>query len=642
MDYPVNTLFDPDSGQVTYRIEWAYMRADVGEREMVRRFDSGTRFRVSGIELKDDRLELKLEGGSGGSARLKLMLGRGWQSKLDVSSVQAQLARVFVLDQYAEPPHDHAVASDSRQAASGAAPASTNEYRPAPNVPRIEGRISADDLRAVMASFDEEVRNALSNLSQDAALLSRSLLAYQKVKKEDLWRYPDIRDPQLQAISALQDRLGKSLQPQRDDDVIQMNEVFKRCLQVSQVGQARDEHGNLYGAGRNSGDFQRLLLSDSAIALARRVPMDVQAERAQRAVIDQARTAVISIEQSLDGGNLQGANQQYQQLLSDPQTAQQAPVQLYLQRTDNFRQDLVSYTQANQLVRHYNLSAAQELQHLAQELDLLRASESKPLTKKVLQDAISADAGVAKQKLASLPSPQVDESAYRLPPGFSSQDSTNLNEKLALVASRIAALDKQLASASELREVAAQGTSIKTASDALGAGTIAGLNEKLERIESLERLRASLADTQNSLQARIAAEREAEQRRIAEAQAEAERKAAAAIAERQVYAETLTKRMSGEIRWRATGKENEILAGCIVASRVSDSTYSQLGATSPLWKEFYSKRFKYRGILDRDRTLKVAVIKAEGGFAISLADMPYDDQSYLQHTIDVLVTGAAD
>ncbi len=97
-DYPVNTLVSPDTGAVTYRVEWGVMRAEVGEREMVRRFESGTSFRVSGIEMKDDRLEIKLDGG-GGSARLKLMLGAGWQSKLDAASVQAQLARVFVLEQ---------------------------------------------------------------------------------------------------------------------------------------------------------------------------------------------------------------------------------------------------------------------------------------------------------------------------------------------------------------------------------------------------------------------------------------------------------------------------------------------------------------------------------------------------------------
>jgi len=134
-DYPVNTLVYPDTGAVTYRVEWGVMRAEVGEREMVRRFESGTSFLVSGIDLKDDRLELKLERGSGGSARLKLMLGRGWQSRLDNASVQAQLARVFVLEQGSEPTHGITVTSASPLSQSG-------ERRDA-SVSRVDGQASA-------------------------------------------------------------------------------------------------------------------------------------------------------------------------------------------------------------------------------------------------------------------------------------------------------------------------------------------------------------------------------------------------------------------------------------------------------------------------------------------------------------------
>jgi hypothetical protein len=118
-DYPVNTLVYPETGAVTYRVEWGVMRADVAEQQMQRHFDSGTSFRVSGIDLKDDRLELKLDSGSGGSARLKLMLGAGWQSKFDGASVQAQLARVFVLDQRPEPTQGTTIASTN--------PSSSNE-----------------------------------------------------------------------------------------------------------------------------------------------------------------------------------------------------------------------------------------------------------------------------------------------------------------------------------------------------------------------------------------------------------------------------------------------------------------------------------------------------------------------------------
>src|SRR5271156_4553363 len=97
-DYSVNTLVYPESGEVRFRIEWGMMRADIRPQQMQRKFDAGTSFKVSSVEVKDDRLELKLESGSGDSARLKLMLGADWQSRVDAAAVLAQLANIFAID----------------------------------------------------------------------------------------------------------------------------------------------------------------------------------------------------------------------------------------------------------------------------------------------------------------------------------------------------------------------------------------------------------------------------------------------------------------------------------------------------------------------------------------------------------------
>ena len=109
-DYPVNTLVYPNSRDVTYRVEWG-TRAEIDTRDMQRYFDRGTSFYVSSVGLKDDCLELQLESAKGDSARLKLMLGAGWQSKFDSSSIQAQLARVFVFDRQPQPKQRTAVAA---------------------------------------------------------------------------------------------------------------------------------------------------------------------------------------------------------------------------------------------------------------------------------------------------------------------------------------------------------------------------------------------------------------------------------------------------------------------------------------------------------------------------------------------------
>jgi hypothetical protein len=102
-DYPVTTLVAPDSGEVSYRVEWGLNRTNITAREMHGYFDRGTSFHVRSVELKADSLELKLDNPAGDSARLQLILGAGWQSRFDSASIQTQLARIFVLDHQPQP-----------------------------------------------------------------------------------------------------------------------------------------------------------------------------------------------------------------------------------------------------------------------------------------------------------------------------------------------------------------------------------------------------------------------------------------------------------------------------------------------------------------------------------------------------------
>ena len=64
--YSVNTIAYPD-GQVIYRIEWGIIRGEVAQ--MVKRFDTGTPLEITEVDLKDDRLEVKLHGRNGDSGR---------------------------------------------------------------------------------------------------------------------------------------------------------------------------------------------------------------------------------------------------------------------------------------------------------------------------------------------------------------------------------------------------------------------------------------------------------------------------------------------------------------------------------------------------------------------------------------------
>lgn len=324
----------------------------------------------------------------------------------------------------------------------------------------------------------------------------------------------------------------------------------------------------------------------------------------------------------------------------------------YLQLTVAFRQDLASYAQVSQVSHHRDLSASEEIQLLAQEVKALNASQTRPLTTGLLQSTVTTETGMARQKLDSLPLLQVDETAYRVPLAPDDMGLSSLNDRLSLANNRISDIDGKLQSATELRQIAAHVDALTSVTSVLGPSETSSLKQKIDQIAIAERTRANLVRTQQDLASRIAevraaeqkreaAARAEEQRRVAAARAEAAAKLAAAVAERQSYADNLTKSMAGEIRWCATGQDNEVLAGMVTASRLSDSTFSQLGVGSPLWKEMFSKGFKFRAILDKNKSWKVAAIKAEGGFSVSMTALPDVDRTSLEQAIYTLSATAS-
>jgi len=649
--YPVNTLISPSSDVVTFRVESLLIRTDVQPSEMSRRFEQGTSFRVTNIDLKDDRLELKLQSGNGGSAKLKLMLGEGWQSKVDLSAIQAQLARVFVLDE-TQRQAEASTGTSSAPSPSSSGAGETRGYRHDSHAAKVEGRISDAELDAVMARFDQDTRRAYSSVSRDAEMLSRALIVFQRTYGSGGM------SPQARAISQLQDRLGKDLHPRSEEDVLQMVAAFKQCIRIAQLQQARDERGNLYNVGGDSQAVEQLLLSDSAAKLSNRVENDLVEARQQKVPVEEARATVIRIEQTLDSGDLVTANEQYQSLSSNMQLGNVAALQRYLQDTAAFQLDLSSYAQASELVNHRDLSTAEQLDCLAKEVELLNVSDSRPLTRNLLQVAITRDSNLAKMKLDALPSVHIDEASYRAPEGSIDSNLSNLNERLSFVKSRIADLNEKLSSVGDLRQVAAETDALATANNVLGTAYVSALQKKTEQVAIAERALASLTEVQESIQNRIAKihaeeERIAEEARVAaaakraaaieaeerieeEARAASAAKLAATISERERYAERLTKNMSGEIHWSATGGNKQILAGAVAVNRLSDSTYNQLGASSPLWKELFSRGFIFRAILDKDRTLKVAKITGRGGFGSSISELPDEDRSSLEQTVYAL------
>jgi hypothetical protein len=98
-DVTVRTLVDAETGEIAYRAEDLLVLAEVRPGEMQHYFATGTSFRITGIHIKGNRIEIKLKELSGGSTEVKLVLEEGWQSRYDAASVQALLARVFNFEQ---------------------------------------------------------------------------------------------------------------------------------------------------------------------------------------------------------------------------------------------------------------------------------------------------------------------------------------------------------------------------------------------------------------------------------------------------------------------------------------------------------------------------------------------------------------
>ena len=103
-DFPVDTIYTTNN-EVGYQMDQGAARTAIAPHQMQHYFDRGTAFQVSSVDLQDGWLELKLKSAGGDSARLRLMLGNGWQSKFDVSSIRARLACVLILDQKPQERH---------------------------------------------------------------------------------------------------------------------------------------------------------------------------------------------------------------------------------------------------------------------------------------------------------------------------------------------------------------------------------------------------------------------------------------------------------------------------------------------------------------------------------------------------------
>ena len=188
------------------------------------------------------------------------------------------------------------------------------EFQTAPNVTAVPARISGEKLQAILAEADDMNRQAMSDLFKQASALSHALLSIQ----HQVNPYPNfVKHPLIREISSLQERLGKSLQPRQAEDVVEMNELLRKCRNIFQ-NFAPPDSNQIY------------------VSVSKAITVQRQLEEQ----INRAKNSILEIERALDKGDLSRANHLFQELSSDALMSQFAPTQHYVEQTQNLRQDL--------------------------------------------------------------------------------------------------------------------------------------------------------------------------------------------------------------------------------------------------------------------------------------------------------------
>lgn len=347
----------------------------------------------------------------------------------------------------------------------------------ASNTAAIPGRLSSEQMKAIFAAADEEKRQAFSDLAQQTSALPSTLLSIPRALRR---KYPTTGIGTCeQKTSDLQRRLGSSLNPKQVDDIFEMNQLLMLCEGTLTEFAPRDTN-NIYKS----------------------VNQAYGVEKQREEQIQNASTSILQVEGALDRSDFVGANQLFQGLLRVSPLPHFALS--YLGQTQGLREDLLAYAQAAEIDHGQNLPLSKQVQSLGREVSLLNECGSKqPLTQAYLQHAIKNGGDASKQQLAKLPTFQFNAASYRIP------DDISKSKKLTLVENYIKTIDDNVAKVSEVRTIVLQPGGLKTAEEVFGANEATRLKATADQIDAAERMRGSLVDAQDSLQAKITAENNA-------------------------------------------------------------------------------------------------------------------------------------
>lgn len=429
-DWPVITIANTETGAVTYRVESGFVRFDVRPREMRRYFAQGSSFHVSSIDLKDEGLELKLESESesGDSAKLRLLLGQGWQSRLSVEQVMSELARVFQLPDsqngVTPPPSQSAspqgplvssasvpVTSQSNSAstvtftASKPASSPSSPRQSAPSYPSSSVRLRPAEFSAILAEAENARLEAAQGTTPDCKDIIASVAACEQILQTEtpcglLRRAGRPICAESLRISVMEGGL-KSIERSLDN-----KDAIAALAYYEAVRGGASEVVSLSAAGRLTSQY-----SGGALQYGTRVvsPEDVPTPTSQS-----------------QGGS--------------PATTLPF-VDEYLERTRELYSDLREYREATLRLGNPQTATIADVVNVLYTAVTFQQSRASQLgDTRGLQSTIAAQSASLQQRLESLPDFQLDASKYALP--ASSENSYSaLQKKSELLASWIAEIE---------------------------------------------------------------------------------------------------------------------------------------------------------------------------------------------------------
>jgi hypothetical protein len=494
--YPVNTLVYPD-GQIIYKVEIGIMRAEVGR--MQTSFVAGTMFRISAVDIKNDRLELKLAAREGGNGRLKVMLGPAWQTELSNAGVANILAKYIVLPESIKQVSAEAAAPISSATVSPSG--SQVAYSRPSGSQSLPERPSEAEIQRFLSGLGQKQRLAEQAMRQANAVFAQAFRAFESV----YGRERGVRV--INDIAVLRNQLGSDFVPRSDEDIAELASVYGRCLETDNIRGA-SINGQDVGPGSNSAAYRRSFPGGDIGAHRQKATDDLRGPFDAQAILKRYEAAILENEKALDTGDYSRAMDNFQKMQTYTPPAPE--VQQYVSAYSAMRQDITAYLAASKTERASQEPLLAALRQVISESHQINDTGNKPLAAPLLRTNFQADKQSVEQRLNALPPFLHDQASQKLVD--SATQSSGKPESADVLKAHSAELSRMLTESDDLKSVLSDKALVDDIRSMYGMHLYESLLQKGKGIAEAESLRIALdvkAAEIDESRRKLAADREA-------------------------------------------------------------------------------------------------------------------------------------